>query len=110
MKVIHLAIATNEIDKSIIDYTERLGVEPSIVIPNEYALWRTRQINLSIRQDPNCNPGELRHLGFEDSTADEFTTSTDVNGILWESFTAEQQADEINEFWPFANYQPTMIA
>lgn len=106
MKVIHLAIATNEIDKSVKDYTERLGKEPSIVVPDEYALWRTEQINLSIRQDASCNPGEPRHLGFEDSNAKEFTASKDVNGILWESFSAEQQAEEINKFWPNAHYQP----
>ena len=106
MKVIHLAIATNEIDKSVKDYTERLEKEPSIVVPDEYALWRTEQINLSIRQDASCNPGELRHLGFEDSNAKEFTASKDVNGILWESFSAEQQAEEINKSWPNAHYQP----
>ena len=107
MKIIHLAIATNEIEKSVRDYTERLGVEPSIVVPDEYALWRTEQINLSIRQDASRNPGELRHLGFEDSNAKAFTASKDVNGILWESFNAEQQAEEINKFWPNANYQPS---
>ena len=106
MKVIHIAIATNEIEKTITDYTKRLGAEPCVVIPNEYALWRTQQINLSIRQDASCKPGELRHLGFEDSEAAAFTEETDVNNILWESFTAEQQAQEINEFWPNTDYEP----
>ena len=29
-----------------------------------------------------------------------------VNGIVWERFTARHQADEINELWPDADYQP----
>jgi hypothetical protein len=29
-----------------------------------------------------------------------------VNGIVWERFNAQQQADEINEIWSQANYQP----
>ena len=31
MKVIHLAIATNEIDKSVKDYTERLGKSQALL-------------------------------------------------------------------------------
>jgi len=30
----------------------------------------------------------------------------DVNGIVWERFNAQQQADEINELWPEANFRP----
>jgi len=45
-------------------------------------------------------------LGWEDSTAPQFSQTTDVNGIVWEKFSAQQQADEINEIWPEANFSP----
>ena len=109
MKILHVAIATHDIDASIADYSERLGEPPCTVVPNAYALWRTAAINLSIRLDTNCQPGELRHLGFEDASASAFTASRDVNGILWESFTAAQQADEINQLWPATDYQPDKL-
>jgi hypothetical protein len=59
-----------------------------------------------VRQDAACGVGSLRHLGWEDPTASEFIQDTDVNGIVWERFTAQHQADEINEIWPEANYLP----
>ena len=95
-----------------------LGVEPCLFISDEYALWRTDSLNVSIRQDSSCTPGDLRHLGWEDDSAEEFIQvgweddsaeefiqDTDVNGIIWEHFNAQQQADEINELWPEINYQ-----
>jgi hypothetical protein len=100
MRKIHLAIATNDIEATIADYSRRLDCHPCVVVPHEYALWRTKTVNLSIRRDSLCRPGELRHLGLEDATATAFTQSTDVNGILWENFTAEQQAAEIQAAWP----------
>jgi len=106
MKKLHIAISTNKIEKSIKDYSLRLGMEPCSFVQNEYALWRTDSLNLSIRQDPVCAPGELRHLGWEDDSAQSFSEEKDVNGIIWERFSAKQQADEINELWPEANYQP----
>lgn len=106
LKRIHIAIATQNIDASIEDYSKRLESPPCSVVPGEYALWRTESINLSIRQDPNCRSGELRHLGFEDSSAAKFSLSEDVNGIVWERFTAQQQADEIEKAWPGTGYKP----
>ncbi|QFI37270.1 VOC family protein [Moritella marina ATCC 15381] len=106
MEKLHIAIATNSIEDTIKDYNERLGCEPCSFIVNEYALWRTESLNFSVRQDPTCKPGELRHLGWEDSTASQFSQTTDVNGIVWENFSAQQQADEINEIWPEANFSP----
>jgi hypothetical protein len=106
MKRLHIAIASHNIQATIQDYTERLGTAPCCVIPNEYALWRTEALNLSVREDLSCPPGELRHLGWEDPTAKGFTTTTDVNGILWENFSAQFQADEIEEIWPGSGYQP----
>ena len=106
MKKLHIAISTNKIEETIKDYSARLEAEPCSVVSGEYALWRTETLNLSIRQDSKCASGELRHLGWEDSKASEFSEETDVNGIVWEKFTAQQQANEINELWPQANYEP----
>lgn len=106
MKRLHIAIATNKIDETIKDYTVRFGAEPCSFVANEYALWRTESLNVSVRQDPTCKPGELRHLGWEDPSAPEFSQTTDVNGIVWERFSVQQQADEINEIWPEANFRP----
>lgn len=105
MKKLHLAISTNNIKETIKDYTERLSAEPCSCIADEYALWRTESLNISIRQDSECPSGSLRHLGWEDSSVDEFTQDIDVNGIVWESFNAQNQADEINALWPEANYK-----
>ena len=103
MKRFHIAIGVGDISRSIEDYTRRLGCSPSVVVPDEYALWRTPGINLSIRRTSE-HPGALRHLGWEDSSASSFVTDTDVNGILWEHFNAEQQDREIVETWPHANH------
>lgn len=109
MKKIHIAIATDAIDKTIEDYSSRLGCEPCVVIANSYALWRTDTLNLSVRHDSSCKPGELRHLGFEDPSAEQFTASKDVNGITWEHFNAQHQAEEILEVWPEAEYVPAEV-
>ncbi len=106
MKKLHLAISTNIIDATIKDYSNRLGATPCSVVDGQYALWRTDTVNLSIRQDSSCSPGELRHLGWEDPSATEFSQDTDVNGIVWERFNADHQALEINTLWPIAQYQP----
>ena len=106
MKKLHIAISTNNIEETIKDYSTRLEAEPCSTVSGEYALWRTETLNVSIRQDPKCTSGELRHLGWEDSNASEFSEETDVNGIVWEKFNAQQQANEINELWPHANYEP----
>ena len=100
MKRIHIAIATRDIDATVADYTVRLGCGPTALIAGEYALWRTESVNFSVRRDSSCRPGELRHLGWEDPDAMEFTKSTDVNGIVWERFSAQQQAEEIETAWP----------
>lgn len=100
MRPFHLALSTPDVAASVADYTQRLGTGPCVVVPGEYALWRTPQLNLSIRQDPSCAPGSLRHLGWEDPDAESFSTSTDVNGIVWERFAAEHQAEEIGRIWP----------
>ncbi len=105
MKRIHIAISTDRLEEAIRDYSQRLGAEPCLIIETEFALWRTDAVNFTIRKDAKSSPGELRHFGWEDSAADGFSQSTDINGIVWERFRAEDQADEINHFWPKSNYQ-----
>lgn len=109
MKKLHIAISTNKIEETIKDYSVRLEAGPCSVVSGEYALWRTETLNVSIRHDPNCTAGELRHLGWEDPAASVFSEETDVNGIVWERFSAQHQANEINELWPEAAYQPELI-
>ena len=106
MKRIHIALATRDIAATVEDYTARLGAPPCVVVPGEYALWRTGALNLSIRHDPQCRPGELRHLGWEDPGARAFSQSTAVNGIVWEHFDADHQAAEIEAAWPGSGYAP----
>ncbi|MCP9886037.1 hypothetical protein KBY97_13030 [Synechococcus sp. ATX 2A4] len=106
MRRLHISISTDNIEATIEDYSRRLGTAPCSSIPGQYALWRTEAFNLSIRQDPAIPPGSLRHLGWEDPTATDFTQDTDVNGIAWERFAARHQADEINALWPEASYEP----
>ena len=106
MKKLHIAIATDKIEETIKDYSVRLGVNPCSSIHGEYALWRTETLNVSVRYDPTCVRGALRHLGWEDQNVSKFTQETDINGIVWEQFSAQLQADEINKLWPEANYQP----
>ena len=96
---IHIAIGSADIEASVRDYSERLGREPEVVIPGEYALWRTDILNFSVRKVPGGESGQLRHLGWEDPSCGTFSTETDVNGILWERFTREQQSDEIDAAW-----------
>lgn len=106
MKKLHLALSTHRLTETVEDYTKRLDSSPDLVIEGEYALWRTASLNVSVRVDSQCSPGQLRHLGWEDDGSTEMTDETDVNGIHWERFNAEQQADEINELWPEARYVP----
>ena len=100
---IHIAIGATEIAKSVEEYSRRLGCLPVVVIADEYALWRTATVNFSIRRVSGA-PGTLRHLGWEDETASEFTKDTDANGIVWERFSAQLQAEEIRNAWPQSKY------
>ena len=92
MKKLHIAISTDRLAATIDDYTVRLGEPPALVVAGEYALWRTDTLNVSVRYDAAGAAGTLRHLGWEDPAANNFTEDTDVNGIVWERFSAAQQA------------------
>ncbi len=99
MKKFHIAIGVSDVAKSVEDYSKRLECEPTLVIPEQYALWRTDTLNFSIRKVSE-NPGALRHLGLEDPAVSRFTEDKDVNGIVWERFNAGLQAQEIQAAWP----------
>jgi len=101
MKRFHIALGVADVQASIEDYSQRLGCRPSVVVSGEYALWRTSSLNLSIRRTTE-QAGALRHLGWEDPSAQEFTAEKDVNGILWEHFSSQQQDREILQHWPNA--------
>ena len=103
MKRIHVALAVSKLDDAIADIRDRLGAEPCVVVPGTYALFRTASVNLSLTQNAE-QAGRLRHLGVEDPEAPAFASDPGPDGFVWERFTAEQQADEINAYWPEANY------
>ncbi len=99
VKKFHIAIGVRNIDESINDYSVRLGQRPHFVVPDEYALWRTPTLNFSIRKSDD-DSAKVRHLGWEDAEVANFTSETDVNGIVWERFNPQNQVDEINAAWP----------
>ena len=99
MKRIHIALGVADVAASVADYPQRLGCAPDVIIPGAYALWQTGGVNFSIRRVEAGQEG-LRHLGWEDDAAAQFQRDTDVNGIVWERFTADQQRREIEETWP----------
>lgn len=103
MRKIHIALSVANIDESVADYSARLAMAPVAIVPNEYALWRTETINLSIRRTVD-RPGTLRHLGWEDGQASEYSTETDCNGIVWERFSPRDQEHEIKSAWPSVMY------
>ncbi len=96
----HIALGVADIAASIEDYAQRLQAQPALVVPDEYALWRTPALNFSIRRVEPEAVGLLRHLGWEDAFAQEFSRDTDANGIVWEHFALNQQLDEIALAWP----------
>lgn len=103
MPRVHLAFGVDDLDAAIEDYRRRLGADPVLVVPGAYALWRTELLNLSVRVSDDTG---FRHLGIEDENAPRLSSETDVAGVTWERFSAEQQAEEIRSLWPSANYRP----
>jgi len=104
MKKFHISIATDNIENSVEDYSKRLGKSPDSQLDNQYAFWRTEYLNFSIRCDKSVPVGTLRHLGWEDSEAKTFSTDEDVNGVLWENFSAALQLEEVAALWPEASH------
>ena len=101
MRRFHIALSVADVAESVIDYSRRLGTDPAVVVPNEYALWRTEILNFSIRRTHE-RPGTLRHVGWEDAAAPDFSVQKDVNGLAWEHFSPVAQAEEIRRQWPSA--------
>jgi [ribosomal protein S5]-alanine N-acetyltransferase len=99
MKRLHFAIGVKNINESIQDYQKRFNCKPAVVIENEYALFRTESLNVSIRKVDDTKVG-LRHLGWEDEACNSFTEENDCNGLTWENFRKEDQIKEILEVWP----------
>lgn len=99
-KRVHVALGVPDLHRSIEDYRRILGLSPELVIPGTYALFRTDELNLSLRVEDGTP--RVRHLGFEDDEAGEFSVVTDSCGFEWERFTRQNQLDEIRQAWPDA--------
>ncbi len=98
MKRFHIALAVRDLGESIADYSRRLGQVPNAVVEGKYAMWRTDLLNFSINEMPE-RAGQLRHVGFEDDAVEGYSSSTDVNGLLWEAFSVEEQDSRIVEMY-----------
>jgi hypothetical protein len=98
MRRFHIALAVADVANSIRDYTNRLGQAPTVVVNGKYAMWRTQQLNFSINELPH-HAGQLRHLGFEDESAQGFFVERDINGIEWELFSPDDQHKKIREMY-----------
>ena len=98
MKRFHIALAVANLDNSIADYSPRLGEEPTVVVSDKYAMWRTDTLNFSINQIPD-RAGQLRHVGFEDESVQGFSSEFDTNGLEWELFSPQAQDQKIVEIY-----------
>jgi len=94
MKRFHIALAVADLEASIADYSARLEQAPTVVVPGKYAMWRTDLLNFSINESPQ-RAGRLRHVGFEDDAVQAYSSTIDVNGIEWESFSRKEQDERI---------------
>jgi len=98
MKRFHIALAVNNLDDTIKDYSQRLEQEPTVVVAEKYAMWRTNTLNFSINQIPE-RAGQLRHIGFEDDGKEGFSSNVDTNGLEWEHFSPSAQDQKIIEMY-----------
>jgi extradiol dioxygenase family protein len=101
-KKLHLALGVKDIQETVRDYENRLCTEPTVVVHNEYALFRTETLNVSIRKVEDKDLG-LRHLGWESDDYTSFSEEKDCNGITWEAFNWDSQKQEIKDIWPEAD-------
>lgn len=103
MKV-HVALGVAQLKPAVEEYTRLLAREPALVIPDAYALFRTRELNLSLRVTAT-EAGQVRHLGFERDEPTAFETVRDAAGVTWELFDASGQAEEIHVAFPDCDYE-----
>ena len=94
MRRIHIALAVDDLESTVRDYTKRLGAPPVAVVAGKYALWRTNEVNLSVNTGTETT-ARLRHLGFEDDALIEKSEEIDVNGVMWETFSPSWQDEGI---------------
>jgi hypothetical protein len=104
MKKLHIAIGVDDIEESVKQYSVEFNESPVLIIPGQYALWRTDFLNVSIRKTKPEEIGKLRHLGWEKESVDKFSIKKDCNGIEWEEFDAKLQEKEIKSIWPEIQY------
>ena len=98
MKRFHIALAVDDLNSSINDYSARLEQQPTVVVSDKYAMWRTDTLNFSINQIPD-RAGHLRHVGFEDEATQGFSSNYDTNGLEWELFSPQAQDQKIIEIY-----------
>ena len=98
MKRFHIALAVSDLNSSIKDYSTRLEQQPTVVVSDKYAMWRTDTLNFSINQIPD-RAGQLRHVGFEDEATQGFSSNYDTNGLEWELFSPQTQDQKIIEMY-----------
>ena len=98
MKRFHIALAVENLDSAIADYSLRLEQNPTVVVSDKYAMWRTDTLNFSINQIPD-RAGQLRHVGFEDESVQGFSSDYDTNGLEWELFSPQAQDQKIVEIY-----------
>ena len=98
MKRFHIALAVADLNISIKDYSARLEQQPTVIVSDKYAMWRTDTLNFSINQIPD-RAGELRHVGFEDEAIQGFSSNYDTNGLEWELFSPQAQDQKIIEMY-----------
>ena len=98
MKRFHIALAVDDLNRSIKDYSARLEQQPTVVVSDKYAMWRTDTLNFSINQIPD-RAGQLRHVGFEDEAAQGFSSNYDTYGLEWELFSPQAQDQKIIEIY-----------
>ncbi|MBM3507445.1 MAG: hypothetical protein FJX64_06940 [Alphaproteobacteria bacterium] len=104
-KRVHVALTVPNLGEAVRDYSTRLGVNPTVVVAGEYALFLTPVLNLSLTAAPG-KPGSLRHLGLEDPGCLQKSAESDPGGVLWERFSLEQQAEEVRQRWPQTKWNP----
>ncbi len=102
MKRFHISISVGDYAAAVAEYSARLGCEPCVTKQGRYALWRTELLNFSISHKAEQPAGMVRHIGFEDNAESGFREEKDGVGIIWEYFSAEAQAKEIEDKIPDA--------